>query len=75
MSSEDSIKDDVLKQLGDQIKAVRWLFLWLKTVLANICNKIPLFLVSKPVSLCQMPDDFTNPRESVATNWVNKIFQ
>ena len=23
MSSEDSIKDDVLKQLGDQIKAVR----------------------------------------------------
>ena len=24
MSSEDSIKDDVLKQLGDQIKAVRY---------------------------------------------------
>jgi hypothetical protein len=36
MSSEDSIKDDVLKQLGDQIKAVRLV------VSINIYNKMCL---------------------------------
>jgi hypothetical protein len=37
MSSEDGIKDDVLKQLGDQIKAVRYIYVVRsQTVLANI---------------------------------------
>jgi hypothetical protein len=46
MSSEDSIKDDVLKQLGDQIKAVRYIYV----VVTNCFSKcVPSKLIMSKI--------------------------